>query len=71
MKKRIGIGLGVLVLLLGLVGWWLLFVAEGTPYYTQIANDNVQSGETTGGVVQTTPRMAYVYTLPAYDENGN
>lgn len=71
MKKRIGISLGVLVLLLGFVGTWLLFVVDGTPYYTQIANDNVQSGDTTGGVVQYTPRMAYIYTLPAYDENGN
>lgn len=41
-----------------------------TYYYTRIDNSKIEEGDPRGGVIDLRGGMRYIYTLPAYDENG-
>lgn len=74
MGKRITIiAVAVLVAAFAIVGfrWGLIPVTAGGTYYTQIDNAKIQEQESSGGVIDPTGGMPWLYTLQAYNVNGD
>lgn len=72
MKTATVIGIILVVLIaVGVAGWWILSGSMNGTYYTQIDNGRTEELEPTGGVIDPTGGMSLRYTLPAYDEQGN
>lgn len=71
MKKKVLIGIGVVVL--AVVCICIVFFSEtgSTYYYAQIDNSKFERVESRGGVIDFSGGMTYSYTLFSYDENGN
>ena len=71
MKKMIIAGMAVIAAGFICFCLWLLWGNSGTCYYSQIDNSKIQEQESDGGVIDFTGGLAYSYTLPACDENGD
>lgn len=67
--KKIFFGTGILLVLF--VGVFLLFISPPkTNYYTQIDNLKYKENHSSGGVVDFTGGMKYLYTLKSYASDG-
>lgn len=67
--KKIFIGTAILLILF--TGVFLLFIAPPrTDYYTQIDNQKYEENHSSGGVVDLTGGMKYLYTLKCYASDG-
>lgn len=68
--KKIFICIGtVLALLIG--AFFIIFIAPPrTNYYTQIDNSKYEENHSSGGVVDITGNMKYLYTLQSYTSDG-
>lgn len=74
MKKKVGIGIGIVAALGICLGIFLFSGAGSTAYYGQIDNSRLVQNGTGGGVVSfggNGGNMEYSYTLHCYDKNGN
>ncbi len=71
MKKKVGIGIGIVAALGICLGIFLFSGAGSTAYYGQIDNSRLEKNRTGGGVVSFVGNMEYSYTLHCYDKNGN
>ncbi len=73
MKKKIFTAAATLTIagFLCLCGW--LILGSGSAYYARIDNSRLQQSDSDEGVInlQGNGGLAYTYTLPAYNENGN
>lgn len=70
MKKKILLGISIVVLIVICFGVFLLSGAGSTYYYSQIDNSKIEQADTNGGVIDFNGSMDYSYTLRSYDENG-
>ncbi len=67
--KKIFIGTVIVIALF--TGAFLLFInPPRTDYYTQIDNLKYKANNSSGGVVDFTGGMKYLYTLPSYASDG-
>ena len=71
MKKKVLLGIGVVVVLAICLCVYLLSGAGSTYYYSQIDNSKIEQTESAGGVINFGGSMDYSYTLRCYDEDGN
>ena len=71
MKKKVGIGIGIVAALGICLGIFLFSNAGGTAYYGKIDNSRLEQNNTGGGVVSFVGNLEYSYTLRCYDKNGN
>lgn len=71
MKKKVLLGIGVVVVLAICFCVYLLSGAGSTYYYSQIDNSKIEQAESSGGVINFGGSMDYSYTLRCYDEDGN
>lgn len=71
MKKKILLGIGIIVFLAICLCVYLLSGAGSTYYYSQIDNSEIEQTESAGGVINFGGSMDYSYTLRCYDEDGN
>ncbi len=73
MKKRIMVGITVVVIVVGFICFcmWFLSGTDSTYYYTQIDNSKIEQVDSRGGVIDLKGGMSYSYTLSAYNENGD
>ncbi len=73
MKKRIMVGIMVVVIVVGFIClcMWFLSGTDSTYYYTQIDNSKIEQVDSRGGVIDLKGGMSYSYTLSAYNENGD
>lgn len=74
MSRKAAGGIAVLLVVIvavGVFGWWFVSEMPDGTYYTQVDNARTQELESKGGVIDPTGGMSIGYTLPAFDEAGD